>query len=183
MRLESTRTRPQLTVGQRRHILERLTAAEGLEKFLHNRYVGQKRFSLEGGESLIVLLDEAIRHGAIHGMKSLVLGMAHRGRLNVLANTVGKPARALFDEFDGKTARLLPAGDVKYHKGFSGITATPDGEVEVVLSFNPSHLEFVNPVVQGMARARAEQMGEQGQKAACCRSRSTATSRYPARAS
>jgi 2-oxoglutarate dehydrogenase E1 component len=165
MRLESTRTRPQLTVEQRRHILERLTAAEGLEKFLHNRYVGQKRFSLEGGEALIVLLDEAIRHGAIHGLKSLVLGMAHRGRLNVLANTVGKPARALFDEFDGKTAKLLPAGDVKYHKGFSGITATPDGEVEVVLSFNPSHLEFVNPVVQGIARARAELLGEQGQQA------------------
>ncbi|TFV90147.1 2-oxoglutarate dehydrogenase E1 component [Oxalobacteraceae bacterium OM1] len=165
MRLESSRAKPQLTADQRRHILERLTAAEGLEKFLHNRYVGQKRFSLEGGESLIVLLDEVIRHGAANGLKGVVLGMAHRGRLNVLANTVGKPARALFDEFDGKTAHLLPAGDVKYHKGYSGTASTPDGEVEVVLAFNPSHLEFVNPVVQGMARARAELLGEQGQRA------------------
>jgi 2-oxoglutarate dehydrogenase E1 component len=165
MRLESSRAKPQLTPDQRRHVLERLTAAEGLEEFLHSRYVGQKRFSLEGGESLIVLLDEAIRHGAAHGLKGVVLGMAHRGRLNVLANTVGKPARALFDEFDGKTARLLPAGDVKYHKGYSGVASTPDGEVEVVLSFNPSHLEFVNPVVQGIARASAELLGEQGQRA------------------
>jgi 2-oxoglutarate dehydrogenase E1 component len=165
MRLESSRARANLSGEQRRRILERLTAAEGLEKFLHNRYVGQRRFSLEGGESLIVLLDEAIRHGAAHGLKSAVLGMAHRGRLNVLANTVGKPARHVFDEFDGKTARLLPAGDVKYHKGYSGTTITPDGEVEVVLSFNPSHLEFVNPVVQGIARARAELLGEHGQKA------------------
>jgi 2-oxoglutarate dehydrogenase E1 component len=165
MRLESSRARPQLSPDQRRHILERLTAAEGLEKFLHSRYVGQKRFSLEGGESLIVLLDEAIRHGAAHGLKGVVLGMAHRGRLNVLANVVGKPARALFDEFDGKTARLLPAGDVKYHKGYSGMASTSDGDVEVLLSFNPSHLEFVNPVVQGMARARAELLGEHGQRA------------------
>lgn len=159
MRLEASRARASLTSDHRRHILERLTAAEGLEKYLHTRYVGQKRFSLEGGESLIVLLDELIRHGAAHGIKSMVLGMAHRGRLNVLINTVGKPAQLLFDEFDGKTAHLLPAGDVKYHKGYSGTTETADGAVDVILAFNPSHLEIVNPVVQGMARAHAEKLG------------------------
>jgi 2-oxoglutarate dehydrogenase E1 component len=159
MRLESSRSKASLTADHRRHILQRLIAAEGLEKYLHNRYVGQKRFSLEGGESLIVLLDELIRFGAQKGIKSAILGMAHRGRLNVLVNTVGKPPQSLFDEFDGKTARLLPAGDVKYHKGFSGKTATAWGDVEVILAFNPSHLEIVNPVVQGMARAYAEKMG------------------------
>ena len=165
MRLESTRARPSLTNQQRKHILERLTAAEGLEKYLHTRYVGQKRFSLEGGESLIVLLDELLRSGAAHGVKTAVLGMAHRGRLNVLVNTVGKPAQMLFDEFEGKTARLLPAGDVKYHKGYTGTMQTDDGPVEVILSFNPSHLEIVNPVVQGIARGKAEQMGALGQAA------------------
>ncbi len=158
MRLEAMRSKPALSPDQRRHILERLTAAEGLEKYLHTRYVGQKRFSLEGGESLIVLLDELLRAGAANGIKSAILGMAHRGRLNVLVNTVGKPAGMLFDEFDGKSAKLLPAGDVKYHKGFTGTMETDDGEVEIVLAFNPSHLEIVNPVVQGIARARGEQM-------------------------
>jgi 2-oxoglutarate dehydrogenase E1 component len=159
MRLEAAHSKPQLSNQQRKHILERLTAAEGLEKYLHTRYVGQKRFSLEGGEALIVLLDELLRRGAAHGIKSAVLGMAHRGRLNVLVNTIGKPAQMLFDEFEGKTAPLLPAGDVKYHKGYTGTMETDDGPIEVVLAFNPSHLEIVNPVVQGMARAKAEQMG------------------------
>jgi len=158
MRLESSQAKATLTADHRRHILQRLTAAEGLEKYLHKRFVGQKRFSLEGGESLIVLLDEAIRHGAAKGIKSVVLGMAHRGRLNTLVNIVGKPPQMLFDEFDGKTAHLLPAGDVKYHKGYTGTMETADGNVDVVLAFNPSHLEIVNPVVQGMARAYAEQM-------------------------
>lgn len=161
MRLEAMRSRPALAPDQRRHILERLTAAEGLEKYLHTRYVGQKRFSLEGGEALIVMLDELLRSGAANGVKSAILGMAHRGRLNVLVNIVGKPAAMLFDEFDGKTVHLLPAGDVKYHKGFTGTMATADGEVEVVLAFNPSHLEIVNPVVQGIARARGEQIDAQ----------------------
>jgi 2-oxoglutarate dehydrogenase E1 component len=162
LRLESTRARAALTPAQRRRVLQRLTAAEGLEKFLHTRYTGQKRFSLEGGESLIVLLDELIRHGASHGVRHVVLGMAHRGRLNVLVNTLGKPPRALFNEFEGKTARLLPAGDVKYHKGYSGSAATDDGEVAVTLAFNASHLEIVNPVVQGIARAHAERLGDGG---------------------
>ena len=165
MRLESTRAKPVLTHAQRKHILERLTAAEGLEKYLHTRYVGQTRFSLEGGESLIVLLDELLRHGAAQGVKSAVLGMAHRGRLNVLVNTIGKPPRMLFDEFEGKTVKLLPAGDVKYHKGYTGTMETTDGAVELTLAFNPSHLEIVNPVVQGMTRATADKMNSPAQGA------------------
>jgi len=160
MRLESSRSKATLDTGDKLHILERLTAAEGLEKYLHTRYVGQKRFSLEGGESLIVLLDELVAYGATKGIKSSILGMAHRGRLNVLVNIVGKPLAALFDEFDGKTAHLLPAGDVKYHKGFTGFLPTATGLAEVTLAFNPSHLEIVNPVVQGIARARGEVLGQ-----------------------
>lgn len=164
-KLESSRAKPSLSAEGKLHILERLTAAEGLEKYLHTRYVGQKRFSLEGGEALIVLLDELIASGASQGLKNVVIGMAHRGRLNVLVNTVGKPPQALFDEFDGKTAHLLPAGDVKYHKGFTGVMETSNGPVEVVLAFNPSHLEIVNPVVQGIAKARAEKFGSTGDRA------------------
>ncbi len=160
MRLESSRSKPTLDTGDKLHILERLTAAEGFEKYLHTRYVGQKRFSLEGGESLIVLLDELVAYGATKGVKSSILGMAHRGRLNVLVNIVGKPPASLFDEFDGKTANHLPAGDVKYHKGFTGLLPTATGPAEVTLAFNPSHLEIVNPVVQGIARARAEVLGQ-----------------------
>jgi 2-oxoglutarate dehydrogenase E1 component len=160
MRLESSRSKATLDNGDKLHILERLSAAEGLEKYLHARYVGQKRFSLEGGETLIVLLNELIAYGATQGVKSSILGMAHRGRLNVLVNIVGKPPAALFDEFEGKTASLLPAGDVKYHKGFTGLLPTATGLAEVTLAFNPSHLEIVNPVVQGIARARAEVLGQ-----------------------
>lgn len=159
MRLESTRAQPTLSRAEKLHLLERLTAAEGLEKYLHTRYVGQKRFSLEGGETLIALLDELIRHGASKKIRTVVMGMAHRGRLNVLVNVVGKPVRSLFDEFDGKTAEKLPAGDVKYHKGFASTVETGDGPVDVMLAFNPSHLEIVNPVVQGMARAKTEMLG------------------------
>ncbi|MFM0001184.1 2-oxoglutarate dehydrogenase E1 component [Paraburkholderia dipogonis] len=159
MQLESTRARPSFSVAEKKRFLERLTAAEGLEKYLHTRYVGQKRFSLEGGESLIVLLDELVRYGASKKVGTVVMGMAHRGRLNVLVNIAGKPLRALFDEFEGKSGDPLPAGDVKYHKGYSGVTQTADGPVDVVLAFNPSHLEIVNPVVQGMARAKGETSG------------------------
>lgn len=153
-RLESTRARATLEPASKLRILERLCAAEGLEKYLHIRYTGQKRYSLEGGESLIVLLDELIRHGAKNHVQQVVMGMAHRGRLNVLVNTVGKPPAMLFDEFENKT---LPSGDVKYHKGYRSRIDTNDGAVDVTLAFNPSHLEIVNPVVQGMARARSEQ--------------------------
>jgi 2-oxoglutarate dehydrogenase E1 component len=162
MRLESTRATPSFPRGEKTRFLERLTAAEGLEKYLHTRFVGQKRFSLEGGESLVVLLDEIVRYGASKGVRSVVMGMAHRGRLNVLVNIAGKPLRALFDEFDGRDADPLPEGDVKYHKGFSTVTQTADGPVEVELAFNPSHLEIVNPVVQGMARAKADALARDG---------------------
>ncbi|MDR5782883.1 2-oxoglutarate dehydrogenase E1 component [Caballeronia sp. LZ065] len=159
MRLESSRAAPSFSSEEKRRFLERLTAAEGLEKYLHTQFVGQKRFSLEGGESLIVLLDELVRYGAAKDVRSVIMGMAHRGRLNVLVNIAGKPLHALFDEFDGKHADPLPEGDVKYHKGFSTVTQTAQGPVEVVLAFNPSHLEIVNPVVQGMARAKADALG------------------------
>nr|WP_200822073.1 2-oxoglutarate dehydrogenase E1 component [Caballeronia arvi] len=162
MRLESTRAKLSFPVADKQRFLERLTAAEGLEKYLHTRFVGQKRFSLEGGESLIVLLDELVRYGASKDVRSVVMGMAHRGRLNVLVNVAGKPLHALFDEFDGKDTDDLPEGDVKYHKGFSTVTQTADGPVEVVLAFNPSHLEVVNPVVQGMARAKADALPSDG---------------------
>ena len=159
MRLESTRATPSLQPAQKRRLLERLTAAEGFEKYLHAGYIGQTRFSLEGGESLIALLDEIVQYGASKKVRSVVMGMAHRGRLNVLVNTVGKPLRTLFDEFDGKDPESLLAGDVKYHKGFASRVDTPDGQVDVTLAFNPSHLEIVNPVVQGMARAKGEALG------------------------
>ncbi|WP_028210868.1 2-oxoglutarate dehydrogenase E1 component [Paraburkholderia mimosarum] len=159
MQLESTRARPSLQATEKRRLLERLSAAEGLEKYLHARYVGQKRFSLEGAESLIPMLDEVVRYGASKKLRAVVMGMAHRGRLNVLVNIVGKPLRALFDEFDDKASERLPAGDVKYHKGFTSSVETPEGPVEVMLAFNPSHLEIVNPVVQGMARAKGELLG------------------------
>ncbi len=156
MRLESARSKPRLPTAKKRRILERLTAAEGLEKTLHTRFVGQTRFSLEGGESLVVLLDELVQGGAARGVRHAVMGMAHRGRLNVLLNVVGKPAAALFDTFgNGADAELL-AGDVKYHKGYDGVVDTEAGPVEVSLAFNPSHLEIVNPVVQGIARAKAD---------------------------
>ncbi|MGF6509447.1 2-oxoglutarate dehydrogenase E1 component [Paraburkholderia sp. 32] len=159
LRLESSRATPSLQAAEKLRLLERLSAAEGLEKHLHARYVGQTRFSLEGGESLIVLLDELVRYGASKKLRALVMGMAHRGRLNVLMNVVGKPLRALFDEFDGKDAEKLTDGDVKYHKGFASSVETDAGPVEVTLAFNPSHLEVVNPVVQGMARAKADLAG------------------------
>ena len=159
MQLESTRARPSLQAAEKCRLLERLSAAEGLEKYLHSRYVGQKRFSLEGAESLIPMLDEVVRYGASKELRAVVMGMAHRGRLNVLVNIVGKPLRALFDEFDGNDSERLPAGDVKYHKGFTSSVDTPEGPVEVMLAFNPSHLEIVNPVVQGMARAKGELLG------------------------
>jgi 2-oxoglutarate dehydrogenase E1 component len=153
-RLESCRSQPSLAVEQKKHILERITAAETLEKFLHTRYVGQKRFSLEGGESLISSMDEVLQRAGRYGVQELVIGMAHRGRLNVLVNTLGKNPRELFSEFEGKSVSELSAGDVKYHNGFSSDISTPGGAVHLTLAFNPSHLEIVNPVVEGSVRAR-----------------------------
>ncbi len=153
-RLEPIRSHPSYTPEQRRHILERLSAAETLERYLHTKYVGQKRFSGEGGDSMIPMLDRLIQRAGAAGVGELVLGMAHRGRLNVLVNTLGKMPADLFSEFEGKNEEVLPAGDVKYHQGFSSDVSTPGGPVHVTLAFNPSHLEIVNPVVEGSVRAR-----------------------------
>lgn len=155
-RLESMRGSPQYSPEQKRHILERLTAAEGLERYLHAKYVGQKRFSLEGGESLIPLLDELVNRAGAQGVKEIVLGMAHRGRLNVLVNVMGKLPEELFQEFEGRHRRGNGTGDVKYHMGFSSDLMTPGGHVHLALAFNPSHLEIVGPVVEGSVRARQE---------------------------
>ncbi|HEX6735593.1 MAG TPA: 2-oxoglutarate dehydrogenase E1 component, partial [Azonexus sp.] len=159
-RLESIRSRPSYSAEQKKRILERLTAAETLERYLHTKYVGQKRFSLEGGESLIVAMDEAIRAGGSQGVDEVVVGMAHRGRLNVLVNTLGKAPSMLFAEFEGKKKSDLSAGDVKYHMGFSSDVSTPGGACHLTLAFNPSHLEIVNPVVEGSVYARQVRRGE-----------------------
>jgi 2-oxoglutarate dehydrogenase E1 component len=155
-RLESTRARPVFDADTKKHLLERLTAAEGLERYLATKYVGQKRFSLEGGESFIVSMDTLVQRAGQLGIQELVIGMAHRGRLNVLVNILGKRPRDLFDEFEGKHADDLPSGDVKYHQGFSSDVSTPGGPVHLSLAFNPSHLEIVNPVVEGSTRARID---------------------------
>ena len=162
-RLETIRSRPTYSADQKKRLLERLTAAETLERYLHTKYVGQKRFSLEGGESLIVAMDEAIRSGGVLGVDEVVIGMAHRGRLNVLVNTLGKAPSMLFAEFEGKKASDLSAGDVKYHMGFSSDVSTPGGPCHLTLSFNPSHLEIVNPVVEGSVYARQLRRGAEGQ--------------------
>jgi len=159
-KLESIRSRPTFNVDQKKRILERLTAAETLERYLHTKYVGQKRFSLEGGESLIVAMDEAVRTGGAMGVDEVVVGMAHRGRLNVLVNTLGKAPSMLFAEFEGKKKSDLSAGDVKYHMGFSSDVSTPGGACHLTLAFNPSHLEIVNPVVEGSVYARQVRRGE-----------------------
>ena len=159
-RLEGVRAKPSFTPEYKRHILERLTAAEILEKYLHTRYVGQKRFSLEGGDSLIPLLDHLVQHSGKQGVQEMVIGMAHRGRLNVLVNTLGKMPKDLFLEFEGKHTSELPSGDVKYHQGFSSDVMTPGGPMHVTVAFNPSHLEIVNPVVEGSVRARQHRRGD-----------------------
>jgi 2-oxoglutarate dehydrogenase E1 component len=159
---QSAQIRRRFTADEKKNILWQLTAAEGLERYLHNRYVGQKRFSLEGGDSLIPLLDDLIQQGGAAGIEEAIIGMAHRGRLNVLVNLLGKSPKDLFNEFDGQydLAKLRGSGDVKYHKGYSADLKTPLGNVHVALAFNPSHLEVVNPVVEGSARARQERRGD-----------------------
>lgn len=159
-RVESVRSHPNLTAGLKKHLLERLTAAEGLEKYLGSKYPGTKRFGLEGGESLIPLLDEIVqRAGDQYGVLEIVMGMAHRGRLNVLVNILGKQPKELFEEFEGKKSLHNPdqgSGDVKYHQGFSSNVLTAGGEIHLALAFNPSHLEIVSPVVEGSVRARQD---------------------------
>ena len=147
---------------EQRNILWQLTAAEGLERYLHTKYVGQKRFSLEGADAFIALLDDLIQGGGAAGIEEVVIGMAHRGRLNVLVNLLGKSPAALFSEFEGAydPGRLKGSGDVKYHKGFSADLRTAHGNVHTALAFNPSHLEVVDPVVEGSVRARQERRGD-----------------------
>ena len=167
-RLEAAAGNYGRSVGDKKRILERLTAAEGLERYLHTKYVGQKRFSLEGGDSLVPMLDVMIRRAGGDGVKDMVIGMAHRGRLNVLVNTLGKSPRKLFDEFEGKFEHVAGdrahTGDVKYHMGYSADIATPGGPVHLALAFNPSHLEIVDPVVAGSVRSRQMRRGDNARK-------------------
>ena len=161
-RFERSKVRERMSAEERRAILASLTRAEGIERYLNTRYVGQKRFSLEGGETLIPMLDDLIQRAGVAGVQELAIGMAHRGRLNVLVNVLGKSPRELFSEFEGAydLTRLRGSGDVKYHMGFSADIRTPGGAVHVTLAFNPSHLEIVNPVVEGSVRARQDRRGD-----------------------
>lgn len=153
-RIESTRTTPKFSPEKREQILDRITIAEGMEQYLGKKYPGAKRFSLEGGEALIPFLDEVIQRGGSQSVREMVIGMAHRGRLNVLINILGKEPSELFDEFEGKALIDTESGDVKYHQGFSSDISTPGGNVHMALAFNPSHLEIVTPVVAGSVRSR-----------------------------
>ncbi|QJD71094.1 2-oxoglutarate dehydrogenase E1 component [Marinobacterium sp. LSUCC0821] len=154
-RLEPTRAHPVVPADKKMMVLERLTAAEGLEKYLGSRFAGAKRFGLEGGESLIVSLNTLIQRAGKLGAKEVVIGMAHRGRLNTLVNIFGKNPADLFSEFEGKKL-VETSGDVKYHQGFSSNVLTDGGEVHIAMAFNPSHLEIVAPVVEGSVRARQD---------------------------
>ena len=158
--LEAIRSKPSFSAEKKIHILERLTASEGLERYLHTKYVGQKRFSLEGSESFIASMDELVQRGGEKGVQEIVIGMAHRGRLNVLVNILGKMPKDLFAEFEHKAPEDLPSGDVKYHQGFSSDVTSPGGPVHLSLAFNPSHLEIVNPVVEGSVKARMDRRGD-----------------------
>lgn len=158
-RIEPVRSHPEAPVEKKRMILERLTAAEGLEKYLGSRYAGAKRFGLEGGESMIVCLNTLIQRSGKQGAKEVVIGMAHRGRLNTLVNIFGKNPSELFEEFEGKKT-LDTSGDVKYHQGFSSNVETAGGEVHIAMAFNPSHLEISAPVVEGSVRARQDRRSD-----------------------
>jgi 2-oxoglutarate dehydrogenase E1 component len=154
-RMESVRSAPDFGKDVKLTLLRRLIKAEGLEKSLGSKYPGTKRFGLEGGESLIPMLAEMVQRSGTYGVQEIVIGMAHRGRLNVLINILGKNPSELFDEFEGKV-EYESSGDVKYHQGFSSNVMTPGGEIHLALAFNPSHLEIVSPVVEGSVRARQE---------------------------
>ncbi len=166
-RLESSKQARDIAPEKKHWLLKQLTAAEGIEKHLHRKFVGQKRFSLEGGESLIPILDELIQRGAENHVQEIVIGMAHRGRLNVLVNILGKNPAILFEEFSGTHSKVqgVSSGDVKYHMGFSSDLSTPSGPVHLTLAFNPSHLEIINPVVEGSVKARQDRFGKGGSDA------------------
>jgi 2-oxoglutarate dehydrogenase E1 component len=157
-KMESTRNRAVLDRGELVRILTKLTDAEIFEQFLHKNYLGAKRFSLEGAESMIPMVDLLVESAGLHGIEEIVIGMAHRGRLNLLANVLGKNVREIFAAFDDKSPeRFLGAGDVKYHLGYSKDVVTASGAiVHLSLAFNPSHLEWVNPVVIGRVRAKQD---------------------------
>ncbi len=157
--LESVRSRPRFSADKKRDLLQQLIAADGLERYLGTRYVGQKRFSLEGGDALVPMMKEIINSSSAEGVKEIVIGMAHRGRLNVLVNVLGKAPDQLFQEFEGKFSSDR-TGDVKYHLGFSSDVKTLKGIVHVALAFNPSHLEIIGPVVQGSARSKLRRCGD-----------------------
>jgi len=163
-RLETIQSTPNFDEDTRRHIYHRTMRAEQFERFLHTRYVGQKRFSLEGGESLIPLLDALIQKSGEIGTKEINLGMAHRGRLNVLANVLGKSLSDIFAEFEGVQLQDITfgSGDVKYHLGFSSDIHTAGGVLHLSLAFNPSHLEIISPVVEGSVRARQRRRRDDG---------------------
>jgi 2-oxoglutarate dehydrogenase E1 component len=160
---EQSRVHATVSPQEQTTILDSLTRAEGIERYLNTRFVGQKRFSLEGSETLIPVLDDLIQRAGEAGVQEAVIGMAHRGRLNVLVNVLGKSPQDLFSEFEGAydLARLKGSGDVKYHKGYSADVRTPGGNVHIALAFNPSHLEIVNPVVEGSVRARQDRSGDE----------------------
>lgn len=159
-RIERVASAPALTAETRKWLLQRVTAGESMERHLGSKYVGQKRFSLEGGESLIVIMSELVKRAGAAGVKDMVLGMAHRGRLNMLVNILGKNPADLFQEFEGKHNESLSSGDVKYHQGFSSDIRTPHGHIHLSLAFNPSHLEIVSPVVEGSVRSRQDRYGD-----------------------
>src|SRR6185369_4081070 len=159
-RMEPCRNRPDISSDGRLHLLEKLHEAALFESFLQLRFPGQKRFSLEGGEILIPVLDAVVRNCPLAGISDIVFGMAHRGRLNVLAHILGKPYENIFAEFrDSMAVGFVGDGDVKYHKGYSAEIKLPDGSVHLTLAANPSHLEAVNPVVEGKCRARQDHCG------------------------
>jgi len=159
-RIESVASAPVLNAETQRWLLQRVTAGESLERHLASRFVGQKRFGLEGGESLIVIMSELVRRAGDAGVKDMVIGMAHRGRLNVLVNILGKNPAELFSEFEGKHDETLSSGDVKYHQGFSSDLKTKSGHMHLAMAFNPSHLEIVSPVVEGSVRSRQDRYGD-----------------------
>lgn len=154
--VERQMPRMQYTAEIKKNILRQLTASEALEKYLDVKYVGQKRFSIEGADTLIPMLDELTKRACAQGMKEMVIGMAHRGRLNVLLNVMGHSPKELFLEFEGKKEYGMTSGDVKYHRGYSRDVLTDAGPIHLALAFNPSHLEFINPVIMGSVRARQD---------------------------
>ena len=155
----------ELSIDDKKHVLDRLNAAEALEKFIQAKWMGQKRFSMEGAESIIPMLDALLEDAAADGMLEVVMGSAHRGRLNILANVVGKPLGEIFREFEGDIApeTVQGSGDVKYHLGMTGrYTSRKGDDLAIVLASNPSHLEAVDPVVEGMTRAKQDLLGDDG---------------------